>query len=107
MVKLASILDHNDQPENPFRGARLLLLVAVIGITAAALAALIAKVGRSNPNIDADYLTAVGWGLVLGCSILAWPISRHDKKVILILWAARCFVALSVMLFYELEYGGT
>jgi hypothetical protein len=49
-------------------------------------------------------MIGIVWAVVLGVSILFWPISVEDKRALLKLWFIRCLVALGVMLFYENIY---
>jgi hypothetical protein len=83
-------------------------VVAVMGIAmiAVRLAEAIPALGRNipGPDIDVDYLIAIGVALVLGISILVWPVRHDDRGPLLVLWAAKCAVALGVMLFYEAHY---
>ncbi|MCC6809129.1 MAG: hypothetical protein IT381_17000 [Deltaproteobacteria bacterium] len=98
-------------------GARLLRTVKIAilagGVGLLAMAAipfgqgLIATAGHNIPSRDivADYGRGLLWALVLGVSIVAWPVSRRDKRTLLWLWAAKVEVALGVMLLYEWSYG--
>lgn len=57
-------------------------------------------------NISDDYLTALFWAFGLGVSLVFWPLSKMEKLVMIILWAARCFTTLGFMLLYENFYIG-
>jgi len=58
----------------------------------------------SSQYLKADYLYGLIWGIVLGLSILVWPVRSEDKKPILIAWGVKLFVVLFLMLFYEWHY---
>lgn len=66
----------------------------------------IAFLGRNIPQDDIakDYITALVWALVLGMSILAWPVSLKDKRNLLLVWCAKIFMVLGFMLFFESHY---
>ncbi|WP_141698793.1 hypothetical protein [Candidatus Marithrix sp. Canyon 246] len=53
-----------------------------------------------------DYLVGLFWALVLGASILLWPISFVDKRALLNVWGVKIFTTLGVMLAYESRYEG-
>lgn len=57
-----------------------------------------------RPNIQSDYLIGVVWALVLWAGILAWPVSREHRRVLMMLWGAKVFVTLGFMLLYEHFY---
>lgn len=83
-----------------------LLLAAGVGIFVPTFMALVRSAGHRipQPNIEADYLTALVWATFLGAGILLWPAPARDKPPLLVLWAAKCFVTLGFMLFYEWNY---
>lgn len=62
--------------------------------------------GRYIPsdNIDEDYLLAWIWAVVLGSSILLWPVPSKHKFALLECWLAKVFVVLGLMLLYEYYY---
>lgn len=82
-------------------------LGALVGLVVPGFMALVALLGRNipQPAIGMDYLVGLLWGAVLGILILFWPIPARDKRALLVLWGAKCFVTLGFMLFYEYTYG--
>lgn len=68
---------------------------------------MVVALGRNIPqeNLAGDYLTAVAWAMILGASLLAWPVPARDKRPLLWAWLAKCLVTLGFMLFYESHYG--
>ncbi len=48
-----------------------------------------------------DYLSGVFLGLILTLTIFFWPINRHEKLIVFLLWQAKLVVCLVLMLFYE------
>ena len=85
-----------------------LALAALAGLTAPALLDLVARLGSHipQPDMPADYLIGWGWGLLLGASILLWPVPSEDRSALLLLWAAKLGVTLGFMLLYEANYAG-
>ncbi|OQW92517.1 MAG: hypothetical protein BWK78_01465 [Thiotrichaceae bacterium IS1] len=79
-------------------GVAFLSTLSILGIETA---------GRNIPQPDliADYFTALTWTIALGLSILFWPVSTQHKRALLTIWLAKIFVTLGVMLFYEYNYG--
>jgi hypothetical protein len=57
-----------------------------------------------DSHIIAEYLWALIWALILGASIIIWPVSNSDKVGLLWVWLAKCLVTLGFMLFYESHY---
>jgi hypothetical protein len=57
-----------------------------------------------NPVVEADYLIGLCWALLLGASILAWPVPTRDKPPLLVLWIVKSLVTLGAMLLYEWHY---
>lgn len=89
----------------------LLLLSAAWGLLAFGLVAVVLtgsveELGGSVPHASAlaDYAIGLAWALFLSLCILAWPVPQKDKVDLLILWVAKIWVALVVMLFYEAQY---
>jgi hypothetical protein len=62
--------------------------------------------GRNIPQPDllTDYFTALAWAMSLGLSIILWPVPKPHKQALGIVWLAKIFVMLGVMLFYEYNY---
>ena len=89
-------------------GATALVAALAIGL-AVALPPFLSFVVASGANIPApdlarDYAIGVVWALLLGASILAWPVSRGDRRALLGIWGVKCVVALGLMLPYEANY---
>jgi hypothetical protein len=57
-------------------------------------------------SIITDYLIGVAWAVALAITILFWPVPVQHKRVLLVLWAARCAVTLGFLLFLEYYYRG-
>ena len=57
-----------------------------------------------QPDIITDYFKGWLWALILGITILFWPVGRADKKALIVLWAVKCVVMLGLMLAYEYHY---
>lgn len=57
-----------------------------------------------TPDIQADYTKGVVWAMVLAATIVAWPVRRDEKVLLLGLWAVRSAVTLGAMLVYERAY---
>ena len=62
--------------------------------------------GRYLPQPDpaSDYAIGAVWALLLGASILMWPVRPSDKRALLGVWLVKCLVALGFMLLYEANY---
>src|SRR3569833_481803 len=94
--------------KNALPGPRWMLLLAIIaiGVLAARGSALIAVLGHNipQPAIEADYLLGVVLALLIGASIIAWPVPAEDRRAQGWLWLARCVVTLGFMLAYEWNY---
>jgi hypothetical protein len=63
-----------------------------------------------QPDMGTDYLKGLLWALFLGGSILLWPVSAKDRRLLLLVWSVKMLVTLGFMLFYEdfysLDAGG-
>ncbi|EDN70405.1 conserved hypothetical protein, membrane [Beggiatoa sp. PS] len=85
------------------------LFLIILGIVALSTLGIlgIETAGRNIPQQDliADYFTALAWAIALALSILFWPVPTRHKRVLSIVWLAKIFVTLGVMLFYEYNYG--
>lgn len=64
---------------------------------------MIGPLGWQIPQADltGDYFLGVLWAVLLGLTVFLWPVSRTDKRCLLVAWIARCVVTLVVMLAYE------
>jgi hypothetical protein len=56
-------------------------------------------------NVVVDYAWGVAWALLLGSTLLLWPVSLRVKRQLIWLWTLKCVVALGLMLVYEWNYG--
>jgi hypothetical protein len=85
----------------------LAFLGVLVGVVAVYFLIGVTEWGHNIPSttIASDYTVALAWCIAIAFSILLWPVADQDKKVLLILWAARCLVTLGVMLLYEDIYG--
>ncbi len=52
------------------------------------------------------YLIGLLWALVLGASIILWPVSSQHKSALLLVWLAKIFTTLGFMLIFESRYEG-
>jgi hypothetical protein len=59
----------------------------------------------SGENLVIDYFLGVLWAMILGVSILFWPVSSKNRRALLWIWLIKVFVALVLMLAYEYHYG--
>ena len=68
---------------------------------------LIVEAGRNilQRDMESDYLTGVGWALFLGGTLLLWPVSDEERRVLFWLWLAKIEMMLGFMLLYEWNYG--
>ncbi len=55
-------------------------------------------------ELESDYFFACLWAIVLGASILAWPVSSGDKRCLCLAWLGKSVVTLLFMLLYESYY---
>lgn len=87
-------------------GAVLLLLLLAVGFMSHDYLAAVVSAGHwiGKGNLVQDYVVALCWALLLAVSILAWPVPSRHKPYLLILWAAKIFMALGFMLIYEDHY---
>lgn len=67
---------------------------------------LVEFLGKRIPqeNIRLDYIKGLLLAIFLGLTILIWPVRSQDKKVLIRIWAVKCFVMLGLMLYYEYHY---
>lgn len=77
-----------------------------LGLATPALLEMVRILGYRLPQEDlaTDYAKGVVWAIVLGLSILAWPVSDRSKQDLLWVWFAKSLVTLGLMLFYEWNY---
>lgn len=54
-----------------------------------------------QPDMATDYLKGLLWALFLGATILVWPVSAKEKRLLLLVWSVKMLVTLGFMLFYE------
>src|SRR4051794_26106171 len=86
------------------------LLTFVICLAVSALTPVIlqgvASLGWRIPqaHMSTDYITGVWVAAFLTLLLLPLPIEKAEKKALLTLWFAKCFVTLVLMLFYEWNY---
>lgn len=102
-------------PSHAARDAGLPRWIGVLGRCACALAfalllhpllSAVTAAGRHMPAHDfaTDYLLATLWAVVLGATIVAWPIPWRDRMLLLAAWGVRVGVMLLFMLYYEWNY---
>jgi hypothetical protein len=95
---------------NQLRRAVFYVLIITIGVLVGlaipAFLEMVVVLGHniSQPDIESDYVFAIVWAVVLGGSILAWPVSSTDKGSLLWVWLAKVMVTLGFMLLYEANY---
>jgi len=84
-----------------------LLLAVVLGASVPAFLLRVRAMGFRipQPDIEWDYLIGVVWAIVLGLSILLWPVPARDRRALLVIWALKSIVVLGFMLVYEWFYG--
>lgn len=77
-----------------------------LGLAVPELLGMVHVLGYRLPQEDlaTDYAKGMAWAMILGLSILAWPVSAENKRDLLWVWFAKSFVTLGVMLFYEWHY---
>lgn len=86
--------------------AALMAQAAGAALVTLALMREVEKLGHfiDRPNMSADYLVALLWAAALGVAIWIGPLVKEDRRDLLLLWGARVFVTLVVMLVYEGHY---
>jgi len=57
-------------------------------------------------NLPMDYVIGLMWAIVLGMSILFWPVPSKDKNSLLLIWLVRVLVTLGFMVLVEAHYPG-
>ena len=55
-------------------------------------------------NIDLDYFKALLWAILLGTTIIIWPVSKKTKTALAWIWSAKVATALGFLLVYESKY---
>lgn len=93
---------------NPFLLFTLLCVGVVLVWGIPKLMMVVPQLGNNlpSPDVAKDYVAAWTWAVLIGISILFWPIPRAHRFPLLCLWALRTFVTLGVMLVYESFYQG-
>ena len=83
------------------------LAACAIGVAVPVFVRAVRALGRNipQPAIEVDYMAGVLWAAVLAVLILMTPTPRDDRRALLVLWGAKCFVTLGFMLVYEYSYG--
>lgn len=78
----------------------------VIGLTVPGFLEMVVALGHNIPQEDlaTDYVIALFWAVVLGISILAWPVPFRDRRRLVWVWLAKSVVTLGFMLLYEANY---
>lgn len=78
-----------------------------LGLATPALMEMVHILGYAfrQEGLEADYAKGVVWAIILGFSILAWPVSDRSKQDLLWVWFAKALVTLGPMLVYEWKYG--
>ncbi len=57
-----------------------------------------------SQDMATDFVTGLLWAVLLGASILIWPIKPENKRLLLEGWLIKCSVSLGLMLVYEYYY---
>lgn len=83
------------------------LAIAGVVLLAGRYLEMAVALGQTIPTSDlaTDYVKGVVWALFLGGTILLWPVSSANKRLLLCAWLAKIAVTLFFMLFYENYYG--
>lgn len=55
-------------------------------------------------DLSLDYMLGLMWAILLGLSILVWPIPYAHKKALIIIWVFKVLATLFLMLGYEYRY---
>lgn len=81
-------------------------IAVVIGLCIPTILEIVEDLGQNIPQADleSDYIIGISWAIILGGSILLWPISSKNKRDLLCVWAIKAFVVLGFMLIYESRY---
>jgi len=58
-----------------------------------------------QPDVQLDYLKGMGLAILIGLSILFWPVSAEERAALMVVWLVKVFVVLGFMLFYEHKFG--
>jgi hypothetical protein len=88
------------------RALRLVALAVLVGAAVPTFLGLVRAWGRNIPQtaIEADWAFGLVWALLLGASILFWPVPAREKPLLFGLWVIRIGVTLGFMLLYEWNY---
>ncbi len=81
----------------------LIMVVVAVAFAVPNFLYLVEGLGYRIPqeDVQTDYVIGVVWAMMLGVSILAWPVSSRDKRCLLLVWLVKVLISLSVMLFFE------
>jgi hypothetical protein len=92
------------------RPLRILLPVAALAIALGAVTPLLLEIvgamGRNipRPDVQGDYVLGLLWAIALAGALWLLPVAPDDRRALLVLWMAKCFIALGFMLVYERAY---
>lgn len=77
-----------------------------IGLSAPFLLNIATSLGHNIPQeeLATDYLIGLIWAVILGLSILIWPVPSRHKTGLIVIWSAKIFITLGFMLLYEAHY---
>lgn len=80
-----------------------LIPAVILGASVPFFLRLVEMFGHFIPqdDIQTDYLIGVVWSLILGASIIAWPVRIEDKKHLLLLWVLKTLLIFTIMVVYE------
>lgn len=84
-------------------GLAIILLVCASGVQRFVE---LAGVNIPAGDVLTDYTAGILWACLLGVSILIWPVSWRDKRMLVAAWIIKSLVCLVVMLPYEQSYSG-
>ncbi|NJP04114.1 MAG: hypothetical protein HC837_00035 [Chloroflexaceae bacterium] len=94
----------------PLNGLTFVLLLVFIGGVTWSLLTVVFELAvvlgenlRQN-DLQLDYLTGLLAAVIIGLSILFWPVPSRYKPMLIHLWIIRCGVTLGFMLLFEYSY---
>jgi hypothetical protein len=93
-------------PRTPLVVLGSLFLAVAVGMAAPRMLDTARSMGRyiPRPDMAGDWLAGVLWAAALALLLAAAPVPRRDRRPLLVLWGAKCFVTLLFMLVYESAY---